>query len=320
MVPLIYAYTLGIIIDAVAAYVFIYKLNYGILAAPWIIVATYAFEAFFMLLFIYKSNKEVIRKCRHFPRRSDFNFFCTTLKDSIMTSLMVVIEFSGAQLNLIMSSYLSEAMTSAFTTMFLVEVLAWIVGFSLSNVVALKVGKHLGTKKTHKVSKFGRRAFTFALAGAILYMVPMIVLKNRLGSFFFTDPEVVKIVGEIVPYIILAAVLDILQVTLGNILRVFGWFTRAIVTSLVGFYVVGVPLSILLAFYFNLQDQGLFLSYSCALFIQSVVYITFVSTIRVEDEIERIAKNYKTIPQTDSPYVPLSAHSSYTEHKELADS
>jgi Na+-driven multidrug efflux pump len=92
-----------------------------------------------------------------------------------------------------------------------------------------------------------------------------LIFKDKWAYLFNSDPAVVQMTAYVMPLVALFQVFDGLGVVTGGILRAKGQQTVGAVLNLVGYYIVGIPVGLLLAFHAGMGIYGLWTGLTIAL-------------------------------------------------------
>ncbi|KAH7859047.1 hypothetical protein Vadar_030817 [Vaccinium darrowii] len=131
-------------------------------------------------------------------------------------------------------------------------------GFGLNAAISVRVSNELGASHP-RTAKFSAVVVvvTSFLIGLFLGLI-LIVTAKQYPSWFSTDTEVQELVYKLTPFLGMSIVLFNLQLALAGIAGVAigaGWQAYVAFVNLGCYYVVGIPLCLLLALKFNLGIQ-----------------------------------------------------------------
>nr|XP_027189889.1 protein DETOXIFICATION 17-like [Cicer arietinum] len=109
------------------------------------------------------------------------------------------------------------------------------------------------------------------------------------GKAFSNVHQVVSYVSSMTPVLAIAVFVDAFQTTLQGVARGCGWQKLGAYVNLGSFYLVGIPLSALLAFVFHMNGQGLFLGLVTTLIVQVVCFLFVTWRTDWEKEVNKAA-------------------------------
>ncbi|QRV82118.1 MATE efflux family protein [Ceratobasidium sp. AG-Ba] len=173
---------------------------------------------------------------------------------------------------------------------------AFMIHAALAITSAVCIGKLLGAGNAHGALVASRVAVALAVIEGLAMGIQRLIfmgLRTQLTYFFNNDPAVAKLVSGVVPLLALYQVSDGVSATAGGILRACGEISTGATTNLIGYYMLGIPLGILLAFKYHFGLFGLWIGIAIALLFAAVVPCTFILRLdwdaEVRDVKERIA-------------------------------
>ncbi|KAG8837345.1 hypothetical protein FRC20_006770 [Serendipita sp. 405] len=124
---------------------------------------------------------------------------------------------------------------------------------------------------------------------------------------FNNDPDVVDEVARILPLVALFQIFDGLGAVTGGILRAIGKQDVGALLCLIGYYMIGIPLGLLLAFKGKLGLEGLWIGLTVALVIQGMGGL-YICTIRADWDLE-VRKAMIRLGQEEETHDTMSQHS-----------
>ena len=105
----------------------------------------------------------------------------------------------------------------------------------------------------------------------------LVTFKGDLFINFFTPDESVRIVAKQSLFFMgFFCFFDSIQGTCSGILRGAGKQAIGAITNVVGFYIIGLPLSFIICFKFHMGVTGLLLGMGGAVIFQNCVYLVFI--------------------------------------------
>jgi MATE family multidrug resistance protein len=151
------------------------------------------------------------------------------------------------------------------------------LGVSVS--AAVLVGRAVGRRDPDGARRAARLSLAtslslMALSGLTLFLFPRVI-----ASLYTNDPAVIAIAATLIPIAGVFQVFDGLQVTSGGILRGMGETRSPMLANLVGYWVLGFPVSLWLAFGLELGPPGLWWGFVVGL---GAVGFFLVSRVRVK--------------------------------------
>ncbi|KAJ4907111.1 MATE efflux family protein [Raphanus sativus] len=194
------------------------------------------------------------------------------MKLAIPSALMVCLEMWSFELLVLSSGLLPNPVleTSVLSICLNTSGTIWMIPFGLGGATSTRVSNELGAGNAQVAKRAVRVVLSIAILESILVGSVMILIRKIWGFAYSSDPKVVTYVASMMPILAIGHLLDSIQSVLSGVARGCGWQKIGAFVNLGSYYLVGVPLGLLLGFYFNFGGRGLWLGIICALTIQGV--------------------------------------------------
>ncbi|XP_057446971.1 protein DETOXIFICATION 16-like isoform X1 [Lotus japonicus] len=160
----------------------------------------------------------------------------------------------------------------------------WMIPFGLSGAVSTRVSNELGAGNPRTARLAVCVVVVIAIIESILVGAVMILIRNIWGYAFSNTEEVAKYVATMMPILVASNFLDGFQCVLSGTARGCGLQKIGAFINLGSYYLVGIPLAMVLAFVLHIGGKGLWLGIICALIVQ--VFSLMIITLRIDWEKE----------------------------------
>jgi MATE family multidrug resistance protein len=135
--------------------------------------------------------------------------------------------------------------------------LTYMVPVGVSAAAAVRVGSQVGAGSLDGCRRAASAALLIGVAFMSVSAVGFLTLPELLARAYTDKLEVLRLAALLIPIAGFFQVFDALQVVSAGVLRGLGDTRTPLVVNMVGFWLVGLPVSILLGFSANLGPQGL---------------------------------------------------------------
>ncbi|KIJ50987.1 hypothetical protein M422DRAFT_158838, partial [Sphaerobolus stellatus SS14] len=143
--------------------------------------------------------------------------------------------------------------------------------FSLSVATSVRVGNLLGEENSKRAELAARISLVMTLGIACVLSSMYFFFRHNWAYIFNNDPAVVELVAKVLPLVACFQLFDGLSATSGGILRARGKQVTGALLNLSAYYIIGIPLALVLAFYFEQGLFGLWVGITIALLYGGVV-------------------------------------------------
>jgi MATE family multidrug resistance protein len=229
---------------------------------------------FLMIIFKGKTTKAVGQYYK--IAKINFKEFKELLVIGINSGLQFTFEVAAFVIaGLMAGSFGKEAMDAhgislqlaAFTYMF---------GSGISSAVTIRVGKFNASNDWINIKESGIVGIKLVIFLMGIFGLLFLLLRNILPLGFSVDEEIINLSSQLLIIAAMFQLFDGLQVTVIGILRGLEDVKVSTWITLVGYWGIALPLAYLLAFTFNLQVIGVWLSLLVSLALVSIaLYLRF---------------------------------------------
>ena len=149
----------------------------------------------------------------------------------------------------------------------------FMVPFAVSAAGAVRVGQAIGRKAPHEAAAAGWTAIALGASFMLTASCVLIAIPHAIARGFTLDPAVI---AAAVPLLLVAAAFqffDGIQITASGALRGAGDTHTGLIVQLVGYWVIALPVGILLGFHFKMGAVGLWIGLCVGLMIAGLAQV-----------------------------------------------
>ncbi|KAJ3249970.1 hypothetical protein HDU77_007243 [Chytriomyces hyalinus] len=173
---------------------------------------------------------------------------------------------------------ISPTSLAAQTIILNITVITYTIPLGFSIACSTRIGNALGASDPQKAKVIAWAAMCTGAVLALLNSSFLMLIRNHLAWFFSDDTDVVDLVQQIIPLAATYQTADMVGCIAGGILRGAGRPEIGACLNLFGYYVLGIPVGLLLCFMGGMQLYGMWVGLTIALFVVAGVelYIIWV--------------------------------------------
>ncbi len=278
----LWATVVGAVINALLDYVLIFGYwgfpQLGILGAGIASVLT-AFASC-VILIAYVFSEEKSRKYEVFVRfwRADWPAFFEILRLGWPISLMLVAEVGLFAAAALMMGWIGTLELAAHGIAVQLSGIAFMIPLGLSSAAVVRVGIATGRSDPDGITRAAWVALIWAIIMGVLGAILFVAFPDTLIAFYLdsANPDAADVIRLGVPLVFIAAVymvVDGIQVVAGGVLRGLSDTRIPMVIAVIGYWIIGVPLSYVMAFNFDWGPEGIWVGLASGLFITGILLL-----------------------------------------------
>ncbi|XP_051113589.1 protein DETOXIFICATION 24-like isoform X2 [Andrographis paniculata] len=181
------------------------------------------------------------------------------MKLSISSGVMVCLELWYYAILVLVAGYMKNAEIAIAAFSVCLNITGWIVNLfvGLMGAACVRVANELG-RGDAKAVKFSIKVVmgTGVVIGVLLWVL-CLCFGNKLGHLFSDDEEVVELVGDLSVLLANTVLLGSIFPLLSGVAVGTGLQTKVAVINFICFYVLGLPIGIVLGYVVHLQVKGI---------------------------------------------------------------
>ncbi|KAG6494178.1 hypothetical protein ZIOFF_049197 [Zingiber officinale] len=232
-----------------------------------------------LILILYIRYSDSCRLTRSPITKEAFKGISKFLRVAVPSALMICLEWWSYELLILLSGLLPypKLETSVLSICLNSVVLLYSLPYGLGCAASTRVSNELGASNPKGAKLAVLVSMLLAVLEAALVVATLLALRSVLGYAYSNEKEVVNYVYEMVPMVCLTVVTDNIQEILSGVARGSGWQHLGAYVNLGAFYLVGIPVAILLGFALHLRGKGLWVGIVCGSTTQSILLAVITS-------------------------------------------
>ncbi|KAI5845013.1 mate-domain-containing protein [Morchella snyderi] len=261
--------------NAIMNYILVWhpKYGFGFSGAPTAVVITDWMMP--LLLFLYVRFVDGYDCWGGFTRKA-FHNWRPMIKLSLPGLIIVEAEFIAFELLTLLSSYFDTAHLAAQSVIVTATSIAFQLPFALSIASSTRVANLLGATLEDGAKTAAYAGFIASIFLGIVNLLFIVSARSWFVLLLTQDPEVIGYVVSVMPITALFQCFDALASMGGGILRGQGRQHIGSYISIVAYYFLAIPISIIAAFVFGWELCGLWSGVAVALAFVAIIQTTIV--------------------------------------------
>lgn len=261
-------------LNAFLNYFLVWVLKLGYIGAPIAVSINYTLMALGLFIYTIKTKHETNpMKCwTKFELGRVFRNWGALIRLSIPNLIMIVSEFLSFEILTLLASYLGTVPLAAQSIIATTASLTYQFPYGVSIASSTRIANFLGAQLPKSALVTVKATFAITIIIAIVDFSALYFGKNIICNWFSSDSDVLKLAGEVFPYVAFMQIFDALNTTSAGCLRGQGLQRIGGYVNLFSYYIIGLPLGAYLGFNFPNKDEplgliGLWLGSTLALVI-----------------------------------------------------
>ena len=204
------------------------------------------------------------KKISQYKPQINFRFIDTSLIKKLISiglpsGFQYLLEVAAFSLAAIMIGWIGKTSLAAHQIALNLASITYMIILGISSAGSIRVGEAVGEKNVLQIRIAGFSALGLASLIMFTFGFCFILLKNILPTFYSNEIEVIEIASQLLIVAALFQIFDGLQATGIGVLRGLADTKIPMIFSFISYWLIGIPIELLLAFYFNLGAVGIWI-------------------------------------------------------------
>ncbi|XP_041626069.1 multidrug and toxin extrusion protein 2 isoform X1 [Vulpes lagopus] len=294
--PQVFSGIVGNCINGLVNYILVSMLSLGVKGSAYAVTISYFVQTIFLFLYI------VLKKL-HLETWAGWSSQC--LQDwgsffslAIPSMLMICIEWWAYEIGSFLMGLISVLDLSSQAIIYELATIVYMIPLGLSNAVCVRVGTALGAADTAQAKRSAISGMLCAVGTSLVVGMLLSVLKNKLGHIFTNDEEVIALVNKVLPIYIVFQLFEAICCVYGGVLRGTGKQAFGAIANAVMYYVIGLPLGIVLTFVVRMRIMGLWLGMLACGLLAAAAFAVYTARMDWKLAAEEAQKHAGLLPQS----------------------
>jgi MATE family multidrug resistance protein len=257
----------------------------GAVGSAWASTISRWFMCILLITIVWKHLRALLVPVR--PSSLQWGPLLQLLRLGAPIGFQAVLEFSAFAAVALLMGWLGPVQMAGHQVAINLASLTFMVPFGIAGAAAVLVGHAIGRADAPSARRAAADALVVGAAFMLLCGVVFLVFPSRLAGVYSTDLGVIAIAATLIPIAGVFQVFDGLQVVAAGILRGAGDTRAPLVVNLVGFWLIGMPISVYLGLRTPAGAEGLWWGLVAGLAAVAAFLLVRVRT-RLKREIARL--------------------------------
>lgn len=195
------------------------------------------------------------------------------LKIGIPSSLQIGMEAGAFAVSGILVGTIGAAQQAAHQIALSSAAFAFMVSLGLSQAGSIRVSHAFGTTNWKRISVIGKSTVVLALIYGAVCCILFAVFKQQLPLLFNHEENVISIAAALLLFAAAFQIPDAIQATSAGLLRGIKDVNVPTLFIFIAYWVLGIPLGYLAAFYFGMAEKGIWIGFISGLSF-SAIFLT----------------------------------------------
>ncbi|XP_058740032.1 protein DETOXIFICATION 14-like isoform X2 [Vicia villosa] len=191
---------------------------------------------------------------------------------AVPSAAMVCLKWWACELLVLLAGLFQDPKleTSVLSICLTISTLHFTISYGLGAATSTRVSNELGAGNPKAVRFSVCTAMVLAITEALIITAILLGCKHILGYAYTNDSMVVHYVAAMTPLLCASIFTDSLQAVLSGVARGSGWQHVGAYVNLGAFYLVGIPVGVVLGFVVHFRAKGLWIGIVAGSIVQTV--------------------------------------------------
>ncbi|CAL4924541.1 unnamed protein product [Urochloa decumbens] len=260
----------------VVCWALVYKAGMGSKGAALSNAISYAVNLVILALYVRMSS--ACKETWNGFSREAFKDLCRFTELALPSAAMICLEWWSFEVLVLLSGLLPNPQleTSVLSICLNTGALLYMIPLGLTYSISTRVSNELGAGEPQAAKMATKVVMYMALSEGLVISLIMILLRNVWGYMYSNEMEIVTYMAKMLPILGISFFIDGLHTSLSGVLTGCGKQKIGAAVNLGAFYLLGIPMAVLLAFIFHLNGMGLWLGIVSGS-VTKLLFLLFIS-------------------------------------------
>ncbi|XP_047939000.1 protein DETOXIFICATION 24-like [Salvia hispanica] len=217
------------------------------------------------------------------------------VKLSVSSGAMICLELWYYAILVLLAGYTTDAQVSISAFSICLNINAWIVMIILGimGAACVRVANELGSGNAEAVRFSIKVIMATSLTMGILFWILCLAFGKSIGYLFTSEAEVAETISGLSVLLAFTVLLGSIFPVLSGVAVGSGLQSKVAVINLICFYGIGLPVGIVLGYWFNLGVQGIWVGLTGGVLTQTCSLSTLIWRTNWDEEVSKTSARLK---------------------------
>ncbi|KAI4369026.1 hypothetical protein MLD38_017519 [Melastoma candidum] len=282
--PMLISSSITMVLHVFTCWVLIYKLGLGSIGAA--LAADISNSVNVVLLGFYVRFSPTCMKTWSGFTREALHDIQGFIKLAVPSTVMLCLEYWSFEMVVLLSGLLPNPKleTSVLSISLNTCWMVYMISVGLGGAISTRVANELGAGRPQAARLALKVMIIIALSEGTIVAIITILIRHVWGKLYSNEDEVITYVARMMPLLALSDFLDGFQCVLSGSARGCGWQNLCALINLGAYYVIAIPMAVLLAFACHVGGMGLWIGIICGVSVQNIALLTINGCTNWEKE------------------------------------
>ncbi|KAL8231143.1 hypothetical protein R6Q57_000921 [Mikania cordata] len=273
--PMLWSSVTVLVLHVPLCWALVFRLGFGTPGAALAIGISYTLNAILLGVYLYRSK--ACEKTRATCLGNVVSSIKEFIRLAIPSVIMICLEWWSYEIVVLLSGLLPNPQleTSVLSICLTVGALHYYIPYSFGAAASTRVSNELGARNPESAKTAILAVTGLGAVEVIIAITALYCSRSILGYAFGNEQELVDYVNDITLFLCFTIFADAIQAILSGVARGSGWQRIGACINLGSYYIVGIPMALVLGFVVDLKGKGLW----SGLIIGSIVQCILLTLI-----------------------------------------
>ncbi|XP_047329800.1 protein DETOXIFICATION 24-like [Impatiens glandulifera] len=221
-----------------------------------------------------------------------FSQLWPVIKLSVSSGVMLCLELWYNSVLVLIAGYMENATVAISAFSICLNASAWelMICIGFLGAACVRIANELGRGNAKAIRFSIKVNLATSIVFGLVFFTICLIFGDEIGYLFTSDQDVVNMVSELSILLALTMLLNSIQPVLTGIAIGAGLQSTVAIINLVCYYVIGIPVGLLLGYFTNLQVKGVWIGMVCGVAMQIICLSILIWRTNWDDQVVKASQ------------------------------